>query len=121
MAGIIIVACGNAVMKFKALALTVLLLMAGHAQAQPAWTFERVLQSALDSHPAIMGKRSGQAAARADQKGAEWLRYPTPSIEAATQGGGKDSGLLRIEQPLWSGGGATAAIGGGGGARPPAR
>jgi len=97
-------------MKFKALALTVLLLMAGHAQAQPAWTFERVLQSALDSHPAIMGKRSGQAAARADQKGAEWLRYPTPSIEAATQGGGKDSGLLRIEQPLWSGGRITAAI-----------
>ena len=97
-------------MKFKALALTVLLLMAGHAQAQPAWTFERVLQSALDSHPAIMGKRSGQAAARADKKGAEWLRYPTPSIEAATQGNGKDSGLLRIEQPLWAGGRITAAI-----------
>ena len=97
-------------MKFKALALTVLLLIAGSAQAQSAWTFERVLQSALDSHPAIMGKRSGQAAARADQKGAEWLRYPTPSIEAATQGGGKDSGLLRIEQPLWSGGRITAAI-----------
>ena len=98
-------------MKFKALALTVLLLIAGSAQAQSAWTFERVLQSALDSHPAIMGKRSGQAAARADQKGAEWLRYPTPSIEAATQGGGKDSGLLRIEQPLWSGGRITAAAG----------
>jgi len=97
-------------MKFKTFALTALLLMAGPAQAQPALTFEQVLQSALDSHPAIMGKRSGQAAARADQKGAEWLRYPTPSIEAATQGGGKDSGLLRIEQPLWSGGRITAAI-----------
>lgn len=97
-------------MKFKTLALTVLLLMAGSAQAQPAWTFEQVLQSALESHPAIMGKRSGQAAARADQKGAEWLRYPTPSIEAATQGGGKDSGLVRLEQPLWSGGRISAAI-----------
>lgn len=97
-------------MKFKVLVLTALLFMAGPAQAQSAWTFEQVLQSALDSHPAIMGKRSGQAAARADQKGAEWLRYPTPSIEAATQGGGKDSGLLRIEQPLWSGGRITAAI-----------
>lgn len=97
-------------MKFKVLVLTALLFMAGPAQAQAAWTFEQVLQSALDSHPAIMGKRSGQAAARADQKGAEWLRYPTPSIEAATQGGGKDSGLLRIEQPLWSGGRITAAI-----------
>ena len=57
-------------MKFKMPVLAVLLLMAGSVQAQPAWTFEQVLQSALDSHPAIMGKRSGQAAARADQKGA---------------------------------------------------
>ena len=97
-------------MKFKVLVLTTLLLMAGPAQAQSAWTFEQVLQSALDNHPAIMGKRSAQAAARADQKGAEWLRYPTPSIEAATQGSGKDSGLVRIEQPLWSGGRITAAI-----------
>lgn len=97
-------------MKFKTLVLTALLFMAGSAQAQPAWTFEQVLQSALESHPAIMGKRSGQAAARADQKGAEWLRYPTPSIEAATQGGGKDSGLVRLEQPLWSGGRISAAI-----------
>lgn len=97
-------------MKFKTLVLTALLFMVGSAQAQPAWTFEQVLQSALESHPAIMGKRSGQAAARADQKGAEWLRYPTPSIEAATQGGGKDSGLVRLEQPLWSGGRISAAI-----------
>lgn len=96
--------------KFKTLVLVASLLIVGSAQAQPAWTFEQVLQSALESHPAIMGKRSGQAAARADQKGAEWLRYPTPSIEAATQGGGKDSGLVRLEQPLWSGGRISAAI-----------
>lgn len=69
-----------------------------------------MLQSALDSHPEVMAKRSSLAAARADQKGAEWLRYPTFSIEAATQGGGKDSGLVRIEQFLWSGGRITAAI-----------
>lgn len=97
-------------MKFITPALVSLLLMASSAQAQPIWTFEQVLQSALDSHPVIMGKHSAQVAARADQKGAEWLRYPTPSIEAATQGSGKDSGLVRIEQPLWSGGRITAAI-----------
>lgn len=101
-------------MKFWMISLATLFLMAGSAQAQPAWNFDQVMQAALASHPAIMGKRSGQAAARADQKGAEWLRYPTPSIEATTQGGGKDSGkdtgLVRIEQPLWSGGRITAAI-----------
>ena len=84
-------------MKFITLVLAALLFVIGSAQAQPAWTFEQVLQSALDSHPAIMGKRAGQTAARADKKGAEWLRYPTPSIEAATQGNGKDSGLLRLD------------------------
>lgn len=96
--------------KFKTLVLVVALCIANPAQAQPAWTFGQVLQSALDSHPAIMGKRSSQAAARADQKGAEWLRYPTPSIEAARQDNGEDSGLVRIEQPLWAGGRITAAI-----------
>ncbi|OGT09092.1 MAG: hypothetical protein A3J49_05850 [Gallionellales bacterium RIFCSPHIGHO2_02_FULL_57_16] len=97
-------------MKFITLVLAALLFVIGSAQAQPAWTFEQVLQSALDSHPAIMGKRAGQTAARADKKGTEWLRYPTPSIEVATQGGGKDSSLLRLDQPLWSGGRITAAI-----------
>jgi len=100
----------KAVMKFITLVLAALLFVIGSAQAQPAWTFEQVLQSALDSHPAIMGKRAGQTAARADKKGTEWLRYPTPSIEVATQGGGKDSSLLRLDQPLWSGGRITAAI-----------
>ena len=87
-----------------------LALMACAAHAQPILTFEEVLQSALASHPAMLGKRSVQAAAQADLKGAEWLRYPAPSIEAATEGSGKDSGLLRLDQPLWSGGRITAAI-----------
>lgn len=98
-------------MKLIIRVLVALLLMTDAALAQPVSTFGQVLQSALGSHPAIIGKRSAQEAARADQKGAEWLRYPTPSIEAATQTDGKESGLVRIEQPLWSGGRITAAIG----------
>lgn len=98
-------------MKLKLLSMMCMMSFAVAAQAQPIWTFAQVLQSALDSHPVIMGKRSAQTGAQADQKGAEWLRYPTPVIEAATQGGGKkDTGLVRIEQPLWTGGRITAAI-----------
>ncbi len=105
-------------MKFKTLVLTVLALMASTAQAQPAWTFEQVLQSALASHPAMLGKRSAQAAALAEWEGAQWQRYPTFSAEASAQNRGEEpgqlvggnAGLVRLEQPLWSGGRITASI-----------
>ncbi len=104
-------------MKFKTLVLTALTLMAGTTQAQSAWTFEQALASALASHPALLGKRSAQDAARAEREGAEWGRYPTFSAEASTQNrsantgqlGGSNAGL-RLEQPLWSGGRITASI-----------
>ncbi len=93
------------------LVLALLALLAGAAQAQPQiWTFEQVLAAALASHPAMLGKRAAQDAAQAERQGAEWQRYPTPSIEASTQSGGGNAGLLRIEQPLWSGGRITANI-----------
>ncbi len=97
-------------MKFKTLVLAALALMVSTAQAQPTWTFEQVLASALDSHPAMLGKRSAQAAARAEREGAQWQRYPTPSIEASAQSDGGDAGLVRLEQPLWSGGRISAGI-----------
>jgi len=108
-------------MKFKTLVLTTLTLMASTAQAQPIWTFEQVLQSALASHPAMLGKRSAQDAARAEREGAEWQRYPTFSAEASTRNlsgntgqlggvGSGNAGLVRLEQPLWSGGRITASI-----------
>lgn len=68
-----------------------------------------MLQSALSSHPALQGKRSAQAAARAEQDGAEWQRYPALSVESAQANSG-NSGLVRIEQPLWTGGRITAGI-----------
>jgi adhesin transport system outer membrane protein len=98
------------VKKHSTLALAVLMLCPNLVWAQSAVTFEQALASTLSSHPVIQGKRSAQVAAQADRKGAEWLRYPTPSIEATTQGSGNDNGLLRLDQPLWTGGRITAAI-----------
>lgn len=98
------------VVKFKTLVLAAMLLMADSAQAQPVWTFGQVLHSALAMHPVVMSKLSAQDAARAEQKGAEWQRYPTPTIEAARQNGGRDSGLARVEQPIWTSGRITAGI-----------
>lgn len=73
-------------------------------------TFDQVLQAALSSHPLLQSKRSEQAAARAEQEGAEWQRYPSPSVEANTATRGEKSTVLRLDQPLWTGGRITAAI-----------
>ena len=97
-------------MKFRMISFATVSLMAVSAQAQPAWDFNQVMQTALSSHPAVLGKLSSAAAAKAEQAGAEWQRYPTPSIEAARLDSGGTSTLLRIQQPLWTGGRITAGI-----------
>ena len=94
--------------------LFVLALLAGSAHAQPVPTFLQVLQAALASHPVIQGRRAAEGAARSDLEGANWQRYPTPSFEVASQTSGGNTGLLRVEQPLWTGGRITALIDGAG-------
>ena len=84
------------------------------ADAQEALNFEQILQAALNTHPLVLGKRSSQAAAEAEREGAEWQRYPSLTLEANTQSSSQDAnqsaGMLRIDQPLWSGGRVTADI-----------
>lgn len=96
--------------QLRGLVLAVLVMLAGAVKAQPSWTFDQLLQSALTSHPALQGKRSAQAAARADQDGAKWQRYPALSVESAAQAGSANASLVRIEQALWTGGRITAGI-----------
>lgn len=79
----------------------------GPAAAAP-WAFDQLLQVALRGHPQVLGKQAALAAALQDREGAQWQRYPTASVEASTQGGG--ASLLRVEQPLWTGGRIGAGI-----------
>jgi outer membrane protein, adhesin transport system len=80
----------------------------------PAWsnslTLQQALEATLSSHPLVQGKRSEQSAAKAEQEGAEWQRYPSASIEANTDSNGDHASVLRLDQPLWSGGRITAGI-----------
>lgn len=97
-------------MKFRTISLAALSFMAVSAQAQPVWNFGQLMQAALASHPLVLAKRSAQDAAQAEREGAEWQRYPSFSAEASTQSGGLNARLLRLEQPLWTGGRITAGI-----------
>ena len=87
-------------------------LMLGAAQlhAQQAWTFAQLLQSATDTHPLMLGKRSAQDVARAEKSGAEWARYPTPTLETYSRNINGSTGVARLEQPIYSGGRITASI-----------
>lgn len=98
-------------MKILSLGLVALAWAVGAAHAEAPLTFERTLNAALASHPTILGKRSARDAASADKEGAEWARYPTPSIEATSGSDGRAAAnLVRIDQPLWAGGRIDAGI-----------
>lgn len=86
-----------------------LMLISVVARAQTT-AFEKVVQEALTSNPAILSKRSLAAAARADLEGASWQRYPTPSVEVNTDNNGVRTSMLRVQQPIWAGGRIDAGI-----------
>ena len=93
----------------KSLALLFACLTLGaYAQSQDAWHFDRLRQAALNTHPLMQGKRAARVVAQAERDGAEWQRYPTPSAEVSTQANGV--GVVRVDQPLWTGGRITASI-----------
>ncbi|MEY2632557.1 MAG: hypothetical protein RIR00_1211 [Pseudomonadota bacterium] len=74
------------------------------------WSAEQLLGSSWQSHPLINSKRAGVNAAESDLEGVKWQRYPTPSIEANRRFNGTSYHLVRLEQPLWTGGRITAGI-----------
>lgn len=82
-------------------------LLALTARAAPL-TLEDAMAAALTAHPQVAGKRAAQAAAVAEQKGADWQRYPSLSVEANAPSSGKSASVVRLDQPLWSGGRITA-------------
>lgn len=83
--------------------------LTGVGHAEEPWTFERVIHQAA-SHPSILSKYSSEEAAKAELEGAEWQRFPIPSVEAGKDSHGYNTATIRLEQPLWTGGRITAGI-----------
>ncbi len=76
---------------------------------------------ALDGHPLIQQRRSNIGAAEYEIKGARWKRFPTLTAEVdrqpkepsvITTNSNLNSGVWRVEQPLWTGGRITSEIDG---------
>ena len=81
----------------------------GEARAEIC-SLEQIIREASGSYPTILSKESSRDAAAADVKTAEWQRFPTPSIETATDKGGNNNLLFRVQQVLWAGGAITNGI-----------
>lgn len=90
--------------------LILLLCLPGAADAEAGWTFQQILQAATVSHPQVLARRSTLLAAQAEKNSADWQRFPSPSLEAHAFNGGGNTSLLRLDQPLWTGGRITAGI-----------
>jgi len=70
----------------------------------------RLLDQAMASHPLVQGRRAALDASRTDREGAEWQRFPTPSLEASRRDSGASASLLALEIPVWTGGRLTAGV-----------
>ena len=78
--------------------------------AQGGRTFETLARQALQVFPAIETSRAEREAAESQLTSARWQRYPTPSIEASVDDDEQRTGVLSLEQPLWTGGRINAGV-----------
>ncbi|QHE87175.1 TolC family protein [Hydrogenophaga sp. BPS33] len=81
------------------------------ASAQPVPVDLGTLMSeAVTQHPDVRSRKSNARAAGYELEGARWGRYPSLTTELQTQSGGPQT-VIKVEQPLWTGGRITSRIG----------
>lgn len=96
----------SAALKVAMVPVLLALTLSAHAQS---WSVSRVLQEAAQNHPSVKTRQSESRAAEYELQGAEWGRYPSVSTELQGAQGGAQ-GVVRLQQPLWSGGRITSQI-----------
>ena len=68
---------------------------------------EQLLDLAYKNYPSIQASKQLILSAEEQKKSAKWNYFPTPSIDLS-QRSGYQSRVLRLDQPLWTGGKLTA-------------
>lgn len=91
-------------------------LAAGTVQAQ---SLEHLIRQAVSTHPQVRAQVANERAAQKSIEAAQWQFYPTPSASvesvnsSATDPGYRGDAqvtILRLQQPLWTGGRLTAGL-----------
>lgn len=75
----------------------------------PALTLDRLIASAVGSHPSVAAARAEFGAAQAEVGAARSQYYPTPSVQLL-QDKGETATVLTVQQPLWAGGRLDAGL-----------
>jgi adhesin transport system outer membrane protein len=103
--------------RWNCAALTLALLLPSLCLAEASLALDKLIDSTLRSHPAVLAQQAQQEAAHAEVDAARWQFFPTPTIavEKARSGsadtayaGDSTVSTLRLQQSLWTGGRLTA-------------
>jgi adhesin transport system outer membrane protein len=96
------------------LALALLLVSSAYAQ-----TLQSVIATSLDQHPAVLAQRATLHSSNANLEAANWQYFPTPSVSVEgvnasrrdySYQGDERVTILRLQQPLWTGGRLAAGV-----------
>lgn len=92
------------------------LLFGAHVHAQ---TLRSVIETSLEQHPAVLAQRASMLSSTANVEAANWQFFPTPSVSVEgvnasrrdySYQGDERVTILRLQQPLWTGGRLTAGV-----------
>lgn len=76
----------------------------------PLVLIEQAFKQAIETHPAVIARRSDRDAANSSLDGAKWGRFPTVTVQNGLDQLGDRVTTARVEQPLWTGGLITGRI-----------
>ncbi len=76
---------------------------------QSAWSLERLVQRAVETHPSIISRKMAVSASEAELRAARWQYLPSPSV-SGEQVEGDEVLTLQLTQPIWSGGRLSAGV-----------
>lgn len=91
------------------LAISCLLFVAAPVLSAPLG-LDAALERAANTHPRVAQRLAEVRAAESDQESARWGRFPSLSAESTRLEAGGAQTILRVQQPLWTGGRITAQI-----------